>query len=145
MFQKRVKSKSQRCCPGDVAHARSHTSCNQARSTSGGDTESNLVQIILVCFIFKHHNPKQNAFKLLKGTISVTHWIIFLTRIDVTGLVFRLRTCKKLTCTLQSIFCTRFIIANKYAHLAHVSRVIHLFSIRACSPARFMKTIRHGK
>ena len=38
---------------------------------------SNLVEIILVCFICKHHNLIQNAFKLLKGTISVTHWIIF--------------------------------------------------------------------
>ena len=77
MFQKRVKSKSQRCCPGDVANARSHTSCDQARSSSGGSTEINPVQIILVCFICKHRNPIQNAFKLLKGSISVTHWIIF--------------------------------------------------------------------
>ena len=77
MFQKRVKSKSQTCCQGDVAHARSHTSCDQATSASGGGTESNPVQIILVCFICKHRNPIQNAFKLLKGSISVTHWIIF--------------------------------------------------------------------
>ena len=73
MFQKRVKSKSQRCCPRDVAHAHSHTSCNQARSASGGGTGSNPVQIILACFKCKHRNPIQNAFKLLKGTISVTH------------------------------------------------------------------------
>ena len=72
MFQKSVKSKSQRCCPGDVVHAHSHTSCNQARSESGGGTESNPVQIVLACFICKHRNPIQNAFKLLKDTISVT-------------------------------------------------------------------------
>ena len=110
MFQKRAQSKVK-----DVAHARSHTSCsNQARSASGGGTESYPVQIILVCFIRKHRNPIQNAFKLLKSTISVTHWIIFWTRNGVTGPVFRLRACK-LTCTLQSISCTRFIIADKYA------------------------------
>ena len=59
MFQKRVKSKSQRCCSGDVAHARSHTSCNQARSASGGGTEGNPVQIILVCFICKHRTDTE--------------------------------------------------------------------------------------
>ena len=65
MFQKRVKSKSKRCCPGDVVHACSHTSCNQARSASGGGTESNLVQIILVCFISKNHNPIQKVVMFL--------------------------------------------------------------------------------
>ena len=48
-------------------------------------------------------------------------------------------------CTFQSMFCTRFIIASKYAHLVHVSRVFHLFSKRACLSASFIKTIRHGK
>ena len=85
MFQKGVK---------DVAYLPSHNSCNQARSASGGGTKSNTVQIIRVCFICKHRNPIQNALKLLKGKISVTHWIIFLTRNNVTGLVFRLRVCK---------------------------------------------------
>ena len=33
-------------------------------------TKSNLVQSILVCFTCKHRNPIQNAFKLLKGTVS---------------------------------------------------------------------------
>ena len=47
---------------------------------------------------------------------------------------------QKLTRILQSIFCTRFITACKYAHLAHVSRVVYLFSKRACSTARFIKS-----
>ena len=118
------------CCP-----------CTQP----GGGTESNPVQIIQVCFICQHRNPIQNAFKLLKGTISVTHWIIFFDAKRCQWTSFPASCMQKLTCTLQSIFCTRFIIADKYAHLAHVSRVIHLFSKRACSPARFMETIRHGK
>ena len=68
MFQKGVKTEVR-----DVAYLPSHNSCNQARSTSGGGTKSNPVQIIPVCFICKHRNPIQNALKLLKGTISVTH------------------------------------------------------------------------
>ena len=145
MFQKSVKSKSQRCCPGDVAHARSHTSCNQARSASEGGTESNPVQIILICLICKHRNLIQNAFKLLKGTISVTHWIIFFYAKRCHRTSFLASCMWKLTCTLQSIFCTRSIIADKYAHVAYVNRVIHLFSKRVCSAARFIETIRHGK
>ena len=41
--------------------------------------------------------------------------------------------------------CVIIAIADKYAHLAHVSRVIHLFSKRVCSLARFIETIRHRK
>ena len=80
MFQKGIKSKVKH-----VAHLPSHTSCYQARSASGGGTKSNPVQIILVCFICKHRNPIQKALKLLKGKISATHWIIFLTQNNVTG------------------------------------------------------------
>ena len=93
MFQKGVKSRSL-VVEVEVAYLPSHNSCNQARPASGGGTKSNPAQIILVCFIFKHRNPIQNALKLLKGTVSVTHWIIFLTRNNVTGLVFRLRVFK---------------------------------------------------
>ena len=74
IFQKGVKAEVK-----VVAHLPSHISCNQARSASGGGTKSNSVQITLVCFIHKHRNPIQNALKLLKGTISVTHWVIFFT------------------------------------------------------------------
>ena len=88
----------------DVAYLPSHNGCNQARSASGGGTKSNPVQIILVCFICKHRNPIQNYVKLLKGPISVTHWIIFLTRNNVTGLVFMLRVCKSLRANFRVCF-----------------------------------------
>ena len=132
MFQ---KSHALRAEVKDAAHPPSYTSCYQARSASGGGTKSNPIQIILVCFICKHRNPIQNALKLLKGTISVTHWIIFLTQNNVTGLVFRLRVCKN-SC---ADFRVCFVIASKYAHLVHISRVFHCFSKRACSPVRFIK------
>ena len=48
----------------------------------------NPVQITLVCFICKHRNPIQSALRRFKGTISVTHWIIFFNvGNSVTGLV----------------------------------------------------------
>ena len=52
-FPKGVKSKVK-----VVTHERSHTSYNQARSTSGGGTKSNPVQIILGCFTqtFERYN-----------------------------------------------------------------------------------------
>ena len=42
---------------------------------AGGGTNSNPVQSILVCFMYKDCNPIQNALKLLIGTIFVTRWI----------------------------------------------------------------------
>ena len=122
----------------EVKHARCHTGCNQVRSAAGGGTNSNSVQSILVCFLCKHHNQIQNALILFRGTISVTHWIKF----------FKAKQCHWTSFQARSHSGVFFVLDSWYPVKLSICSCQSRFSLifqKTCSPARFVKTIRHEK
>ena len=83
MFQKRVKSKSQRCCPRDVAPGMlpMHAAIPVViKPDPPQEVEQKVIQYKLYWFasyvniVIRYWTER---FQTLKATISVTHWIIF--------------------------------------------------------------------